>query len=98
MNTFLTERIEETISGYRAAVVVNIFGDDLDALDRSAKQVVRVLSAVPGAAEVQMQSPPGAPQMVIELRPADVARWGFDSVTVLEAIRTAFEGAAVGQV
>jgi Cu/Ag efflux pump CusA len=67
-------------------------------LDQSAKQVTRILAAIPGAAEVQMQSPPGAPQIVIELRPADVARWGFDSVTVLEAIRTAFEGAAVGQV
>jgi CzcA family heavy metal efflux pump len=98
MNTFLTERIEETISGYRAAVVVNIFGDDLDALDRSAKQITKVLAAVPGATEVQMQSPPGAPQIVIELRRADVARWGFDSVTVLDAIHTAFEGATVGQV
>ena len=26
VNTFLTERVEETLSGYTAAVVINIFG------------------------------------------------------------------------
>src|SRR5262249_25404478 len=30
VNTFLTERVEETLSGYTAAVVINIFGNDLD--------------------------------------------------------------------
>lgn len=96
--TYLTERIEETLSGYRAAIAVNLFGPDLDALDQKAQEVSRVLSQVPGAREVQMQSPPGTPQIAVQLRPADVSRWGFDSVAVLDAIRTAFEGMTVGQV
>jgi Cu/Ag efflux pump CusA len=33
--TFLSERIDETLSGHTASVVVNIFGDDLDVLDPS---------------------------------------------------------------
>ncbi|HZW61186.1 MAG TPA: efflux RND transporter permease subunit, partial [Candidatus Babeliales bacterium] len=36
IETPLTERIEETLSGYTAAVVVNIFGNDLAQLDRIA--------------------------------------------------------------
>ena len=51
--TFLSERIQETLSGYTAAVAVNIYGPDLDQLDREAQQVVRVLSSVQGATEVQ---------------------------------------------
>jgi CzcA family heavy metal efflux pump len=98
LNTFLTERIDEILSGYRAAVVINLFGSDLDALDRTAREVSRVLSGVPNASEVTMQSPPGTPQIAVEARPADVARWGFDSVTVLDAIHTAFNGTTVGQV
>jgi len=98
LNTFLTERIEETLSGYTAAVVVNIYGNSLDELDRLAPQVARVLSSVPGASGVQMQSPPGTPQVAIQLRAADVARWGFDPVSVLDVIRTAFGGTTVGQV
>lgn len=34
VNTFLTERINETLSGYTGAVVANIFGADLNELDR----------------------------------------------------------------
>lgn len=98
LKTFLSERIEETLSGYRAAIAVNLYGPDLDALDQKAQQVTRALSQMPGATEVQMQSPPGTPQIAVQLRPADVARWGFDPVAVMDAIRTAFQGATVGQV
>jgi CzcA family heavy metal efflux pump len=95
--TFLTERIEETLSGYTAAVVVNVFGNDLDLLDRKAQEVAQVLNQIPGAADVQVQSPPGLPQLTIRLRNPDLERWGFDAVEVLELIRTAYQGDVVGQ-
>src|SRR5713101_2106657 len=38
-NSFLTERINETLSGYGAAVAVNVFGNNLDELDRQAAQI-----------------------------------------------------------
>jgi CzcA family heavy metal efflux pump len=98
VETFLSERIEETISGYTAAVVLNIYGPDLDALDQEAQDVARVLSGVPGANDVLVQSPPGTPQLIVQLRPADLARWGLDAVSVLDVVRTAFGGAMVGQV
>ena len=95
--TFLTERIEETLSGYTAAVVVNVFGNDLDLLDRKAQEVAQTLNQVPGATDVQVQSPPGLPQLTIRLRNPDLERWGFDAVEVLELIRTAYQGDVVGQ-
>lgn len=98
VNTFLTERIEETLSGYRAAVAINIFGNDLDVLDRKAQEVARVVGNIPGANEVQIQSPPGLPQLTIHLRKPDLERWGFDAVGALDAIRTAYQGDNVGQV
>ena len=97
VKTFLTERVEETLSGYTAAVAVNIFGNDLDVLDAKANEVARVLGAVPGATEVQLQSPPGLAQVTIRLRPADLQRWGFRPVDVLDVIRTAYQGDVVGQ-
>ncbi len=45
--TFLTERIEETLSGYTAAVAVNVFGNDLDLLDRKAQEIARALGESP---------------------------------------------------
>lgn len=98
VNTFLTERIDEILSGYTGAVVVNIFGPDLDRLDQQAGRVAGVLAKIPGARDITIQSPPGMPQITVRLRPAYVARWGFDSVQVLDFIRTAFGGDDVGEV
>jgi CzcA family heavy metal efflux pump len=98
VKTFLTERVEETLSGYTAAVVVNIYGNDLDALDAKAQEVARALSDVPGATEVQVQSPPGMPRLAVRLREPDLLRWGFQAVDVLDAVRTAYQGDDVGQV
>jgi CzcA family heavy metal efflux pump len=98
VNTFLTERINEILSGYTGAVVVNVYGSQFDELDREAARVAAVLRKVPGAREVMIQSPPGMPQEMVRLRPADVARWGFDSVQVLDVVRTAFAGDIVGQI
>ena len=95
--TFLTERIEETFSGYTAAVAVNVFGNDLDLLDRKAQEIARTLEQTPGATDVQVQSPPGLPQLTIRLRKPDLERWGFDAVEVLELIRAAYQGDVVGQ-
>jgi Cu/Ag efflux pump CusA len=97
LKTFLTERVEETVSGVTAAVAVNIYGSDLDALDGAAGDVERELREVPGAVDVQQRSPPGMPQISVTLRPADLQRWGLDAVEVLELVRTAYQGDIVGQ-
>ncbi|MGF6306702.1 CzcA family heavy metal efflux pump [Bradyrhizobium sp. i1.8.4] len=95
--TYLTERVEETVSGFTAAVVVNIYGPDLDSLERTARDVARELDEVAGAVDVQQRSPPGMPQVNVTLRPTDLQRWGLDAVEVLELIRTAYQGDVVGQ-
>ena len=98
VKTFLTERVEEALSGYPASVVINVYGHDLDALDATAQNIARVLNTIPGAAEVQVQSPPGTPQLVARLRPTELARFGFDAVSVLDDMSTAYEGANAGQI
>jgi len=98
VNTFLTERIEETLSGYTAAVVINLVGHDLDVLDRNAQEVASLLERTAGATDIQVQSPLGTPQLAIRLRTAELTRWGFDPVDVMEGVRTAYQGQTVGQV
>jgi CzcA family heavy metal efflux pump len=98
INTFLTERIEETISGYPAAVVINIYGRDLDALDRDAQSIAGVLASVEGAADVLVQSPPGTPQLVIRLRNERLLQWGLQPTDVLDSIRAGYESVPITQV
>ncbi|HPX87881.1 MAG TPA: efflux RND transporter permease subunit, partial [Methylophilaceae bacterium] len=98
INTFLTERIEETISGYTAAMVINIHGQDLDALDRDAREVAGLLSSISGAKDIQIQSPPGTPELTIRLRPERLAMYGLQSLDVLENIQAAYEGVQATQI
>jgi CzcA family heavy metal efflux pump len=96
-NTFLTERVNETFSGYVTPLAVNIYGNDLRLIDETAQAVAEVLRGMPGAASVQMQSPPGLPQLTIRLRSSDLQRWGLDPIPVLETVRAAYQGEVVGQ-
>lgn len=96
-NTFLAERIDETISGDTAPVSLNIFGNNLDVLDRTAQQIVQVLNQVPGAIGVRVQSPPGTPQLVIRLKQDQLTRWGFTPVAVMDAVQAAYQGVDVAQ-
>lgn len=98
VNTFLTERIEETISGYAAALVVNIYGRDLDGLNRDAAAIAAVLADTPGATDVMIQSPPGTPQLVIRLLPEKLLQFGLHPSDVLDTIRIAYESMPVNQV
>jgi CzcA family heavy metal efflux pump len=98
VNTFLTERIDETISGSTAPVVANIYGNDLDVLDAKAREIVRVLESVPGAIGVTRQAPPGTPQLTVRLRSQQLQRYGLAPVDVLDAVRAAFDGSEVAQV
>ncbi|WP_348645306.1 efflux RND transporter permease subunit [Methylobacterium sp. BTF04] len=97
LKTFLTERIEEVVSGFTAPVVVSVYGADLDTIEATARDVARELAEVRGAADVQLKSPPGLPQINVSLRPNDLRHWGLDAIEVLEIVRTAYQGDTVGQ-
>jgi CzcA family heavy metal efflux pump len=98
INTFLTERIEETISGYAAAQVINVYGRDLDALDRDAQAIATVVSQISGATDVLVQAPPSTPQLSIRLRPQSMLQWGLSPTDVLDTIRLAYESLPISQV
>ncbi len=97
-NTFLTERIHETLSGVTAPVAVTIFGQHLAALNSDAQHVAAVLRQVPGAAGVRIQAPPGTPELSIRLDRAALTEYGFTPAEVLRAIETSYGGRTVGRV
>jgi CzcA family heavy metal efflux pump len=96
-NTFLTERIDETISGYTAPVAVNIYGNDLNGLDEKARRLAALLQGIEGAADVQVRSPPGAPQIRVEMNLDQLRFWGLTPKTVLDSLRIAYEAQVTGR-
>ncbi len=96
-NTFLTERIDETISGYTAPVVVNLYGNDLNELDTKAQTLAKIMQEIPGAADVQMRSPLGTPLMQINLNLDQLGFLGVMPAQVINTIQAAYETQVVGK-
>jgi CzcA family heavy metal efflux pump len=96
-NTFLTERIDETLSGYTSPVVVNLYGGDLARANAKAREVAELLRKMDGAAEVQLRSPPDLPLLQIRLLPERLASFGIRPLEAAEAVQTAYDGRVVGK-
>jgi len=96
-NTFLTERVDETISGYTAPVVVNIYGNDLAELDSKAQQLATLINTIPGAEDVQLRSPPATALLQVELNLEQLKFRGISPAQVMTALQTAYEGRIVGK-
>ncbi len=94
---FLAERIEETLTGSTAEIVVKVFGDDLDSLDLAARRVAELVRSVPGASDVQYDAPPVTPELAVRLRPADLAATGLAADDALAAVEAATRGVKVAQ-
>lgn len=94
----IANRVDELLSGVKAQLAIQLFGDDLDQLVAKADQIQRVVSAIPGAADVQTEQVTGQPQLQIRIDRAAIARYGINVEDVQEAIETAVGGEEAGQV
>ncbi|MGC9184155.1 MAG: efflux RND transporter permease subunit [Thiomonas sp.] len=99
VNSFLSERMDNTVEGGAGApLVVRVLGNHLHTIDSVAAQVAAVLNRLPTATGVQVQAPPGVPQLDIALHADALRRWGLQPLPVLQAIHTAFAGSITGTV
>jgi CzcA family heavy metal efflux pump len=92
---FLSERIEETLTGSTAEIVVRVFGDDLDSLDVAARRVAETMASITGTDDVQYDPPAVTPEVTVRLRPQDVALAGLRPDEVLAAVEAATRGVTV---
>jgi cobalt-zinc-cadmium resistance protein CzcA len=81
-------RLNEMVSGVRADVAVNVFGDDFDVLTAKAADVERALKSVPGAADVSVEQVTGQPVVQVKVRPEGLARYGVSARAVLELVES----------
>ncbi|MGA8181143.1 MAG: efflux RND transporter permease subunit, partial [Desulfobacterales bacterium] len=98
VNSFLKERIGETLSGFTASVVIDVFSPDLNVLETKGRQVADVLKSIPGGEDILVHSVPAGPSVVIRIRKDELVRWGFEVLDVLNTIQAAFQGATAGHI
>lgn len=94
----IANRVDELLSGVKAQLAIQLFGDDLVQLVSTADLIQRTVAAVPGAEDVQTEQVTGQPQLQIKIDRAAIARYGINVEDVQEAIETAIGGEEAGQV
>ncbi len=95
--TFLGDRFSESLTGETAAVVVNVFGDDLDALDATGARIAAALGGVAGIVDLQYERQSATPEVLVRPRAELLASHGVTRRDLLEALQTAFAGLKVGE-
>ncbi|MFA5506481.1 MAG: efflux RND transporter permease subunit [Vulcanimicrobiota bacterium] len=73
-------------------IQVNIFGPDLDVLDRLSDQLITVLSAVPGLSDIRAQGGDPTPEIRWVIDRAKAVKLGLSFTDISRAIQTASDG------
>ncbi len=88
----IENRILMLYTGIRAQVGVKIYGDDLDAIQRKAFEIEKLINEVPGAAGVSPSRVQGKPYLNIEVDRIAMARYGLSAKDVLDAVEISIGG------
>ncbi|MEQ7780306.1 CusA/CzcA family heavy metal efflux RND transporter [Xanthomonas hortorum] len=90
-------RTNELISGVRADVAINVYGDDLATLLQIGQKVEQVAKNVAGAADVRVEQASGLPLLTIEPDRRALAIYGLSADDVQRTVSTAVGGEVAGQ-
>jgi Cu(I)/Ag(I) efflux system membrane protein CusA/SilA len=88
----IENRILMLYTGIRAQVGVKIYGEDLDAIQRKAFEVEKLIKEIPGAAGVSPSRVQGKSYLNIEVDRLAMARYGLSAKDVLDAVEIAIGG------
>jgi Cu(I)/Ag(I) efflux system membrane protein CusA/SilA len=88
----IENRILMVSTGIRAQVGIKILGDDLDALQKKAFEVERVVRQIPGAVGVAASRAQGKPYLDIEVDRTAMARYGLRAQDVLDLVEGGIGG------
>jgi cobalt-zinc-cadmium resistance protein CzcA len=91
-------RFNELIAGVRSDVAVKIFGDDLDELLTSGKEIGKILDTIPGAQDVSVEQITGLPLLNINMKHDALSRYGLTVSEVQDVIEIAIGGKQAGQI
>jgi len=84
----IQSRVEELISGVRATLAAKLYGEDLAQLDRLSERIKDVIAGVDGVTDLSLEANIGKPQIQIEVKRDQLARFGMNADDVLSVVRT----------
>ena len=96
VETYLNERIDEVLSGSSNALVVRIYGPNLEGLREKADEVEKALSDVEGLVDLNVQLQSEVPQVQVKVDLDAAQRYGIKPGDVRRAAGVLLSGEEVG--
>ncbi|MBV8815608.1 MAG: efflux RND transporter permease subunit, partial [Verrucomicrobia bacterium] len=94
----IEDNVEEAASGVKGQNSIKLYGNDLEALQKTAYQIKDILSNVPGMNDLAVFDAFGQPTVNIDINRQLAARYGLAPGDVNSVVQTAIGGQAAGNV
>ncbi|HXY50671.1 MAG TPA: CusA/CzcA family heavy metal efflux RND transporter [Terriglobales bacterium] len=94
----IQDNVEEAMSGVKGENSLKLFGDDIDVLARTAKQIQEAMAKVPGVTDLAVFKENGQPNLVISINRSAAGRYGLMAADINAAVQAAIGGLAVTEV
>ncbi|MEI6575623.1 MAG: CusA/CzcA family heavy metal efflux RND transporter [Bacteroidota bacterium] len=91
-------RFNEFMSGSKQDIAIKIFGDDLTILAEKATEVEKIISAVGGVEDINVEKVTGLAQVQVTYNRDRLAQYGLSVDEVNRVLRAAFAGSQAGVV
>jgi cobalt-zinc-cadmium resistance protein CzcA len=91
-------RVSEMLTGTRGDVAVKLFGSDLDVLNDKAQEIAAVLKSIKGSSDVFAAQNDGMQFLQLTVDRAAAGRYGLDSDSIEQILRSQIEGLKLGVV
>jgi cobalt-zinc-cadmium resistance protein CzcA len=91
-------RIDEMVAGTRAQVIVKLFGDDTDILQRKTAEIAKAVAPIAGVTDLVTEVVAGQPYIAIQIDRNRIARYGINVNDVLSVVEIAVGGKPASQV
>jgi cobalt-zinc-cadmium resistance protein CzcA len=92
----IEDNVEEAASGVKGENSVKLFGNDLEALEKTAAEIKKAMSTVPGIVDIAVLGSLGQPTVRIDIDRARAARFGLAPGDINATIQAAIGGQAAG--
>jgi CzcA family heavy metal efflux pump len=77
VQTYLRERISESLTGTSDAIVVRTFGPDLDVIGAKAEEIAKIVGGVPGVVDAHAEFQEPVAHIEVEVNPVAARRYGL---------------------
>jgi CzcA family heavy metal efflux pump len=98
VQTYLKERIREVLTGGKHAILVRLYGPELDVLQQQGEKVKQALEGIKGLANLHVQLSSDVPQMDVTVDLAKADRYGLKPGDVRRAAATIVAGIEVSDI